>query len=130
MKISHTNIYATKITLLNHGLKSTNYKINPQFFKNISQFDDNKYKLELTVSILNTEETPFPMDIEVDFETTFSFTEVENKQEIDSFLNTNAIQMIFPFMRSAINSVVTAAIMPPLVLPIIDVRQFVEKNSI
>jgi preprotein translocase subunit SecB len=70
------------------------------------------------------------MDIEVDFETTFSFTEVENKQEIDFFLNTNAIQMIFPFMRSAINSVVTAAIMPPLVLPIIDVRQFVEKNSI
>ena len=82
----------------------------------------------MIVEIKNTPSNPFPLDIQVEFETHFSFKEYESKEEIDTYLNVNAIQMIFPFMRSAINSVVSAAILPPLVLPIIDVRQFIIKR--
>ncbi|MBU1142725.1 MAG: protein-export chaperone SecB [Firmicutes bacterium] len=124
MIISHTNILATKLYLLDNGLKGTNFNINPQFFKKITKIDDGNYKIELSVSIKNTKTNPFPVEIEAIFETTFNFKEVENEQDVDTFLNVNAIQMIFPFMRAAINSLVSAALMPPLVLPIIDVRQF------
>lgn len=127
MKISHTNILATKLCLLDQNLKRTNFNINPEYFKKITKIDDNNYKIELTVNIKNTKNNPFPVEVEAVFETMFNFQEVENEQDIDTFLNVNAIQMVFPFMRAAINSLVSAALMPPLILPIIDVRQFITK---
>lgn len=125
MNISHTNIHATKITLLDNCLSGSNFKINPNYYKKITDLGNDSYKLLLIAEIINTQESPFPLDIHVEFETVYTFKEYESKKEIETFLNINAIQMIFPFMRSAINSVVSAAILPPLVLPIIDVRKFV-----
>jgi len=127
MKINHTNIRARNIHLHDHDLKGQNFKINPKYYKKITKLENDTYKLELFIDIINTEDNPFPIDLSLDFETIFSFSEYQTEEEITNFLNINAIQMIFPFMRSAINSVVSAALMPPLVLPIIDVRQFKEK---
>lgn len=124
MKITNTNIHAKKITLHDHGLIGENFKINPEYYKKITKLENDSYKLELVIDILNSKENPFPLDIHIEFETIFTFEEYDSQQEIETFLNFNAIQMIFPFMRVAVNSVVSAAIMPPLVLPIIDVRQF------
>jgi len=123
MKITHTNVRATKITLRDNGLEKSNFKINPQFYKKIVGVTDSTYKVTLIVKIENTEEFPFPVDLEVVFEAQFKIQEC-TEQETNNFLNIGAIQMIFPFIRASINSVVTAALMPPLVLPIIDVRQF------
>jgi|AntRauTorckE6833_2_1112554.scaffolds.fasta_scaffold61229_2 preprotein translocase subunit SecB len=127
MKINHTNIRAKNINLHDYGLKGHNFKINPKYYKKITKLENDSYRLELFIDIKNTKENPFPIDLSVDFETTFSFADYESDDEIKKFLNINAVQMIFPFMRSAINSVVSSALLPPLVLPIIDVRQFKEK---
>lgn len=128
MKVNHTNIHAKNIYLHDNGLKNQNFKINPDYYRKITKLENGSYRLELFIEIKNTEENPFPIDLSVNFETTFSFTDYESEEEIKKFLKVNAIQMIFPFMRSAINSVVTSALMPPLVLPIIDVRQFKDKG--
>lgn len=127
MRISHTNIHAKKITLLDNCLSGDNFKISPKYYKEIHDLGEDKYKLTLIVEVKNTSTNPFPLDVYVEFETHFSFKEYESKEEISTYLNVNAIQMIFPFMRAAINSIVSAAVQPPLVLPIIDVRQFVVK---
>ncbi len=124
VKISHTNIHAKKITLLDNCLTGDNFKIDPKYYKKITKLGDDSYKLLLIVEIINTKESPFPLDVHVEFETVFTIKECDSPKEIETFLNINAIQMIYPFMRSALNSVVSAAILPPLVLPIIDVRQF------
>jgi preprotein translocase subunit SecB len=128
MKINHTSIRAKNIYLHDHDLKGQNFKINPNYYKRITKQENNSFKLELFIEIKNTKDNPFPIDLTLDFETIFSFTDYESNEEINNFLNINAIQMIFPFMRSAINSIVSSALMPPLVLPIIDVRQFKDKD--
>jgi preprotein translocase subunit SecB len=128
MKIKHTNIHAKKIVLRNHGLDGRKYQLNPQYYKSISKVGEDAYRLELSVHLVNTESNPFPIDLFVEFETVFSFSEYDSQKEIDGFLNRSAIQMIFPFMRAAIHGVVSAALLPPLVLPMIDVRQFKEHS--
>lgn len=129
MKINQTNIHATKITLHDNKLTGGNYKLNPKYYKDITKLNDNSYKLQLSIEILNSKENPFPLDITVEFETTFSFENIEPNDDIDTFLNVGAIQMVFPFMRSALNNIVTSALLPPLVLPLIDVRQFEFKTK-
>ena len=128
MKVTNTNIHATKIVLHDNALASGDFKIDPQYYKRITKLENDTYKLTLAIEILNSEEKPFPLDIIVEFESTFKFEDIELENDIKNFLDINAIQMIFPFMRSALNSVVSASIMPPLVLPIIDVRQFKERD--
>jgi len=124
MKINHTNIHAKNIILHENALDGQKFKLEPEYFKTITKLEEGKYRLELSIEIKNKPEKPFPLDIIVDFETTYTFNEFKDDEELEHFLNVNAIQMIFPFMRAAINSVVSAAMLPPMVLPIIDVRQF------
>lgn len=128
MKISQTNIHATKIILHNNELNGQKYKLQPHFFKTIERLEEGKYKLSLAVEIISTEDSPFPLDIDIEFETIYTFKDYESVDELENYLNLGAIQMIFPYMRTAITSIVSAALLPPLVLPIIDVRQF--KNRI
>ena len=142
MKISQTNIHATKIIMHNNELKGQKYtikhqflkiiqkkyKLQPNFFKTIERLEEGKYKLSLAVEIISTEDSPFPLDIDIEFATIYTFKDYESVDELENYLNLGAIQMIFPYMRTAITSIVSAALLPPLVLPIIDVRQF--KNRI
>ena len=128
MKISQTSIHATKIILRNNEMNGQKYRLQPHFFKSIEKIEDGKYKLSLSVEIKNTEDSPFPLDIDIEFETVYTFKDYESDEELENYLNFGAIQMIFPYMRTAITSIVSAALLPPLVLPIIDVRQFKNRN--
>lgn len=78
---------------------------------------------------MNTKEHPFPIDLSIEFESNYHFTPDYTKEAIANLMNISAVQMVFPFIRSAVNSVVTSALLPPLVLPIIDVRIFNESTQ-
>ena len=39
--------------------------------------------------------------------------------EINSFLNLKAIEILFPYLRSAVSGVTAAAMLPPVMLPIV-----------
>ncbi len=128
MKIKNTMLQADKISLHNTGVLGSNFKVNPIYEKEILKDSEGVYILKLFVTLHNTLENPFPIDLNISFTSKFEFEEVKSENEISSYLNINAIQMIFPFMRAAITSVFSAALLPPLVLPIIDVRDFKAKS--
>ena len=128
MKIKNTMLQADKISLHNTGVLGSNFKVNPIYEKEILKDSDSVYLLKLYVNFHNTVENPFPVELNISFISRFEFEEVKSENEITSYLNINAIQMIFPFMRAAITSVFSAALLPPLVLPIIDVRDFKAKS--
>lgn len=128
MTVSNTNLQATKLTLVKHQIKRTDFKINPIYSKKIIKHQDDTYTIYLSIEIHNTEENPFPIDLDVEFEATFVFSNDYDTEKIDSFLSVNAIQIVFPFIRSAVNNLVTSALLPPLILPIIDVRFFKESK--
>lgn len=127
MKIKNTMLRADKISLHNTGVLGANFKVNPIYEKEIIKNSESMYLLKLYVNFHNTVETPFPVDLNISFISRFEFEDVKDEKEIMTYLNINAIQMIFPFMRSAITSIFSAALLPPLVLPIIDVRDFKSK---
>jgi preprotein translocase subunit SecB len=114
--------------LHDNNLTGTNYKISPVYYKRINQITENSYTFELELKIENTEENPFPININIAYETTFSFKNFQSEKEIKDFLNIAAVQLIFPFIRTALNSLLSAAILPPIILPPVDVKMFKEKK--
>ena len=127
MKIKNTMIQADKIILHNTGILGNNFKLNPSYEKEIHKDQENAYILKLFVALKNTEENPFPVSLEVCFTSRFEFEDSKNEKEIMAYLNISAIQMIFPYIRACITNIFSAALLPPLVLPIIDVRNFKDR---
>ena len=123
MNITKTTFKTEKICIQSHFITG-NFKVNPDFKKQITKINNNEYETKLFVTIKNTVDNPFPVDIEVIFSGIFTFDQIETEEEVETFLNNGAIQILFPFVRTIISSSTASALMQPLVLPIIDIRAF------
>jgi preprotein translocase subunit SecB len=129
MNIVQSQIKAKKLSLHVNNLKGDNFQVKPLYFKHVDKIVDDTYLLTLVIELKNTKDNPFPVDLVVEFESMFKFKDYKDEEEIMNFLNITAIQMVFPIMRASVNSLITSALLPPLVLPLIpDVRTvFIEK---
>ncbi|NMA05538.1 MAG: protein-export chaperone SecB [Acholeplasmataceae bacterium] len=128
MRYRHTDILAKKLLLYDNGLLGEDFKIVPKYYKKITKIESDTYVVEVELKLQNTAENAFPLDINVIYESTFFVSEYHSEDELKDFLNVGAIQIIFPFIRSALNSLTGAALLPPIILPFVDVRTFKEKK--
>ena len=48
---------------------------------------------------------------------------------MDNFLNIQAVQIMFPYIRTMVTSLTSAALMQPLILPFVDVRQLFQEQT-
>ena len=110
-----------EISIKNNNLPAGNYNIKPVVKRNIGELDENHMVVELIAEIVNTEENPFPVDIRVSIAGKFE-TEKIPKEEVDHFLKIQAVQILFPYVRSMVTNITTNAMMSPIVLPVVDVR--------
>ncbi len=122
VKVLNTVIQTKRVSIVNHNLKG-NYKLNPIFTKQIEKVDDKTYVLTLNVSVLNTPEAPFPIDLNASIQGTFTFDEA-NEIQIENFMLIPAVQVLFPHLRSIVSSVTASSYIQPLLLPLMDARVF------
>lgn len=127
MKYKLLNIKVNKFDFKLNEYNQSDYNINLEFGKKINKIDDNKSELILKLRIMDNEEAHTPFNIEYEMATLFEFEDL-SKEEYEGFMNINAIQIAFPYMRSTLTSLTSSLMIKPVVLPIIDVRTFL-KNS-
>lgn len=121
-------LITNKISIINNKLKDGNFNINPQLHRTIVQIDDDHYAVTFNLEIKNTDEHPFPVDIEVSITGIFDVSKLE-KKSIDDFLKVQTCQILFPQIRTIVSSLTSAAIMPPLLLPIVDARSLFSEEE-
>ena len=83
---------------------------------------------ELIAEIVNTPDAPFPLDIRVSLTGIFEMNNIPLEQH-DSFLKITAVQVLFPYVRNIISTVTASALVPPIVLPIIDVKTLFQQEE-
>ena len=128
--IANVKLVVNEIRLKNHELAEGSFNLEPKITRNIVKMENDNYSVEISFSITNTEEKAFPIDLFVSMTGSFDLQTFSQEQKED-FLNIQAIQIIFPYMRNIISTITTASLMPPLVLPIIDANSIVfEKGNI
>lgn len=122
-------LITNEVTAIRNDIPDGEYKILPRFTRNISLHSDTVGSVTLITEINNTEENPFPLTIKVNMTGVFDMSNLPKEQH-DSFLKINAVQIMFPYIRNMISSVTTSALLPPIILPIIDVKKlFPEKEE-
>jgi len=123
------NITTKRLEFINRAKEGINYELKPKVTKKIIVSDNSIYELHMffrVTSDIVDNTAPFEMNLEI--AGLFELVDGETK-DIDSFMNNNAVSIIFPYLRSIISNVMSSMMLPPIILPIVDARSIGEEND-
>ena len=101
--------------------------LTPEFQREITKIDNDNVCVSLKFSI-NNEKGDMPFSIFVDIKGCF---EMENWEQPDLFplINSNAVAILFPYLRSIITMLTANANIPPYTLPVMNIGALFEQNN-
>ena len=91
-------------------------------FKQIENIENNIKEIQnkTNINLENKEENPFPINLKIVLTGNFSLEKVANEDR-DNFLKHQAVQILFPYIRTMVSNITSSSMMMPIVLPVIDV---------
>lgn len=122
-----------KVVRLSYERKGANegkeIKLSPQLFSDIKINEDTKSATVILEVRLKPNEV---FDLDVKIEGYFSYSKVEDEKEIGfaSFLKTNGVAILYPYLRSIVSTVTGLSNeFPQLILPTINVAKALEDQK-
>lgn len=99
--------------------QNTTISINPEFNRQIRKIDNDTAVVNLGFSISN-ENNDMPFSIEIDIEGLFHLENWEHPDNLQ-IITSNAIAILFPYLRSLVSMVTANANISPYVLPVMNI---------
>lgn len=127
-QVVKTTFATDRLEIKNNHIQSKNFKLQPKISRKTGKVRDNVYFTALILEVTSTSEQPFPIDMFIDFRGIFEFKAGDDENEILNFLKNEAVQMMFPYLRTTMTNLTTTAMLPPIILPIIDVAKLFPDN--
>lgn len=128
MDIVNMNIVVENALFKQNKIEVTSCKLYPDIKGEIKKQSEEIYSCMLSVSILNTECNPFPFDLNVEMVGYFTFKNGIEQSDVEKFIQTNGVQMIFPYLRSTVTTLTQGCLVNPIILPIVDSRLLFNKE--
>lgn len=119
-------LYTNEISIKNNKLPVGEFKIAPKFTRRIGTVDSTHMCTELKVEMINTEETPFPVDITICLTGVFDISKLD-KKDVDQFMQIQTVHVMLPYIRSMVSNITSSALMPPIQLPIYDAAKLFDQ---
>lgn len=116
------SLFTNEIRIVNHQLPVGQFTADPKIHRTINKIDDVKTAVTYALELKSTDEHPFPADIFVSLTGVFDISKLDDSQ-VDDFIKVQTCQILFPQIRTIVSSLTSAALMPPLLLPIVDARK-------
>ncbi|MGE4571937.1 MAG: protein-export chaperone SecB [Candidatus Izemoplasmatales bacterium] len=127
-QVVKTTFATDRLEIKNNHIQGKNFKLQPKISRKTGKVRDNVYFTALILEVTSTSEQPFPIDMFIDFRGIFEFKAGDDENEILNFLKNEAVQMMFPYLRTTMTNLTTTAMLPPIILPIIDVAKLFPDN--
>lgn len=130
VQISTMRIIVEDMEYHNNHLPGGNFDFSPEIFRRIGKTRNNKYFTELLFVLKNTKEKPFPIDITLKIKGIFDCESIsKDEKEIEKFLEIDATNLLYPYLRSTITTITSASLVPPIVLPVIDALTIIPEDE-
>ena len=126
--LANFRIAVKEMRIKNNELADGEYQFSPVITRNIATIDEKTALVELILKAENSKEKPFPIDLYISLEGYFNIENIP-KEQIDHFLKVQSVQILYPYLRASASNLTTAALMPPIVLPIIDAKTMFKDES-
>lgn len=118
--VNKMSLITNQVLLTNNFLPQGNFEAIPHFTKKIEKNNNsnNEYMVELQVKFIDEPENRFPINLTVKLSGIFEIKH-DNDDELNTFLNTNAIQILYPYLRTMVSTITASALFPSINLPLI-----------
>lgn len=123
VEILKTSFTTENLSIKNNHLKGRNFKLQPKISRKTGKVKDNVFFTALILEVTSSPEQAFPIDVTIDFRGIFQFRPGQNQEEILEYLKKGAVEMMFPYLRSILTNLTTTAMLPPIILPIMDITK-------
>lgn len=120
-------IHVDEISFKNNNIASGTFNVSPAITRSTGVNESGKYYTKVVVEILNSSDAPFPVDIRVSMTGLFDLNDMPEDKRID-FLSYTGFDVIYPYIRSTITSLSTNAMLPPIIIPIVDSHQVFQET--
>ncbi|WP_214808559.1 MULTISPECIES: protein-export chaperone SecB [unclassified Exiguobacterium] len=108
-----------------------NNNINVAMASNVEQINDNSAIVSL-ICHLNSEDEKFELSLQISGD--FVVEEDEKEENIhgvtnEILFNRNSLSILFPYLRSAVSQVTSIGYQEPIILPPINILDFIKKSE-
>ncbi len=107
--------------------QNTTISINPEFKRQIRKIDDDTATVNLGFCI-NNEKMDMPFSMEIDIEGLFHLEKWEQPDQLP-IITSNAIAILFPYLRSIVSMVTANANISPYVLPVMNITALFDSKD-
>ena len=108
--------------------KKQSIKLNQNFTRSIKKINEDVCDVSLMFVISDSDDSPTPFTMKVTITGTFKLKDWENKDNID-FIKTNAVAIVYPFLRSLVATITSNANIPSYILPVFNIAAYFEKED-
>ena len=129
------------LTLKNYIVKTINFSINenfefnqdkmisinPEFKRQVRKIDNDTATVNLGFCVIN-EKNDMPFSMEIDVEGLFCLENWEQPEQLP-IITSNAIAILFPYLRSIVSMVTANANISPYVLPVMNITALFENKT-
>ena len=108
--------------------KKQSIKLNQNFTRSIKKINEDVCDVSLMFVISDSDDYPAPFTMKVTITGKFKLKDWESKDNID-FIKTNAVAIVYPFLRSLVATITSNANIPSYILPVFNIAAFFEKED-
>lgn len=125
MNIKNVGMHVEEMSLKLNVIKAepnTKFEIKPQFSRNVKKIKElpTRRIVELMLKIQSTQDAPKPFDMYIKLIQVFDLEEEIWLKEEEKEVAIEATRTMFPYLRAAVASLTSSAMMPAMHLPIMD----------
>ena len=118
--IKNVNISVDDMKYSKTEIIGKDFKLDPSLTREIGKIDENKYFTKLMLEFSNTDDNPFPMDLYIEIKAVFELENISKNDNIEDFLKKPGVHILYPYLRSAVTNITTTALVPAIVLPVVN----------
>ena len=107
--------------------QNTTISINPEFKRQIRKIDNDTVTVNLGFCIIN-EKNDMPFSMEIDIEGLFHLENWEQPDQLP-IITSNAIAILFPYLRSIVSMITANANISPYVLPVMNINALFDDKT-
>ena len=111
-------------------IKKTNtINLKPKIFNKIN-IDNSQKRATVRLGVVIDEEVPFKLKVEIEGTFLYDVKEDPNKIGFKNLLNTNAVAILYPYLRSLVSSLTGMSNeFAQLILPTVNIAQMLKDNK-
>lgn len=129
--IGFQTTFLVKRIMFNNKNRQGSFSFAPEIGVGFNKIDDRNWETIVNVKVTDKpdQEFPFDLDIAISLITTLP-NELPKEFNLKDYLKVNSLHILYPYARSVVTNVTSAALMAPLFLPVMDVAKLAENVQV